>query len=86
MNFKKGNIVVIPVPFTDNQTTKRTSRRVSDSPKSHANNGRYIHVNGTAEKVYTVDEVFSHIEKNLNDFYGTSVQHAIQKSVSSAPF
>jgi len=54
-------------------TTKpHTSRRVFDRQKSHANDGRYININGTAEKVYTVDEVFLRIEKNLNDFYGTN--------------
>ena len=54
-------------------TTKpRTFRRVSDSQSNHANSGRYVNINGTAEKVYTVDDVFLRIEKNLNDFYGTN--------------
>ena len=54
-------------------TTKpRASRRVSDCQNSHVNDERYININGTAEKVYTVDDVFLRIEKNLNDFYGTN--------------
>ena len=32
----------------------------------------YIDIDGVSEKVYTVDEVFSRLEKNLNDYYGTN--------------
>ena len=53
-------------------TTKPRSRQISDCQKSHANGVRYVNVNGIAEKVYTVDDVFLRIEKNLNDFYGTN--------------
>ena len=54
-------------------TTKpRVSRQMSDSQNSRTKSGRYINIDGTMEKVYTVDEVFSRIEKNLNDFYGTN--------------
>ena len=53
-------------------TLPRTHSWVSDSPSSHKNKGQYININGTPEKVYTVDNVFSRLEKNLNDFYGTN--------------
>jgi len=49
-------------------TKPRTYRRIHN----HINNEHYINVNGTTEKVYTVNEVFSRLEKNLNDFYGTN--------------
>ena len=47
--------------------TRRYSR-VSD----HQNNGHYVNIDGNSEKVYTVDEVFSRLENNLNSFYGTN--------------
>ena len=54
-------------------TTKpHTSRRTFSNSNSRINNGHYINIDGTTEKVYTVDEVFSRLEKNLNDFYGTN--------------
>ncbi|MCL2328291.1 MAG: hypothetical protein FWC39_07230 [Bacteroidetes bacterium] len=53
-------------------TKPRTSHRVSDIQNSHKTHGQYIAVNGVVEKAYTVDEVFSRLEKNLNDFYGTN--------------
>ncbi len=53
-------------------TTKpRTSCRMPAVQNNHIQE-QYITINDTAEKVYTVDEVFSRLEKNLNDFYGTT--------------
>ena len=49
-------------------TKPRTYNRISNSQNSIEH---YLNINGTTEKVYTVDEVFSRLEKNLNDFYGT---------------
>ena len=55
------------------QTIKpRISRRSSDSRNNHTDNGHHVNIKDTTEKLYTVDEVFSRLEKNLNDFYGTN--------------
>ena len=51
-------------------TKPHTYRQASQS--SCIDTGHYINVNGASEKVYTVDDVFSRLEKNLNDFYGTN--------------
>jgi len=53
-------------------TKPHVSRWISNNKNDHTAKGRYINIDGTTEKVYTVDEVFSRLEKNLNDFYGTN--------------
>ncbi len=53
-------------------TKQHISRRIPDSQNSYTVKGHYVNINGATEKVYTVDEVFSRLEKNLNNFYGTN--------------
>jgi mRNA interferase MazF len=51
MNFKNGDIVVIPVPFTDNQTTKKRPAVVISSEDVHTI-GDVLIVQITSKKSY----------------------------------
>jgi len=39
--------------------------------QSLLNKSRFVEIDGNSKRVYSVDEAFSRLEKNLNDFYGT---------------